>query len=113
MKASATSFHFETLPILVTVWGYRMVGTSKSSNWSTCWFWGSSQASIGRYSFVFNPNLDGLPLLSTEVVISVNASSGRCEPARDLIVARMEAAMDLTVPLVVESGISRTWFEGK
>jgi DNA polymerase I len=35
------------------------------------------------------------------------------ETARALIVARMEAAMDLSVPLVADSAISSNWAEGK
>ena len=61
---------------------------------------GSSQASIGRYSFVFNPNLDGLPLLSTEVVISVNASSGRCERVTVSGQVSLERLGDARVELV-------------
>jgi DNA polymerase-1 len=33
--------------------------------------------------------------------------------ARDVIVERMEGAMELRVPLVVDAAIGRTWFEGK
>ena len=41
------------------------------------------------------------------------APEENAESVRDLIVGRMEDAMDLAVPLVAEAGISRTWFEGK
>jgi hypothetical protein len=37
------------------------------------------QAWIENYSFMFNPNLDGLPLRSAEVVITVNAWSSVCQ----------------------------------
>lgn len=37
------------------------------------------EAWIERYSFMFNPTLDGLPLRSAEVVISVNAWTGTCQ----------------------------------
>jgi DNA polymerase-1 len=35
------------------------------------------------------------------------------KPATAAIVERMEKAMDLSVPLKVEAGVSRNWFEGK
>lgn len=40
---------------------------------------GSESAWVGAYSFVYNPDLDGLPLTSAEVIVTVNASSGRCQ----------------------------------
>jgi DNA polymerase-1 len=33
--------------------------------------------------------------------------------ARDLIVERMEKAMDLSVPLKADAYIAKNWFEGK
>lgn len=35
------------------------------------------------------------------------------EEARELIVSRMEGAMELSVPLKVDSGMARDWFGGK
>jgi DNA polymerase-1 len=35
------------------------------------------------------------------------------KPFQNYVVDRMESAMDLDVPLAVESAISPTWFEGK
>ena len=35
------------------------------------------------------------------------------EAAREIIVDRMEHAMDLRVPIKVDSGVSRNWFEAK
>src|SRR5262249_54282972 len=37
----------------------------------------------------------------------------QAEPARDLIVERMEAAMTLSVPLKADAHIGKNWFEGK
>ncbi|MFV8749689.1 hypothetical protein ACNOYE_03945 [Nannocystaceae bacterium ST9] len=37
------------------------------------------EAWVERYNFVFNPDLDGLPLRSAEVIISVNAWSAVCQ----------------------------------
>ena len=52
-------------------------------------------------------------LLQIHDELLFEAPEDEAEAARDLIVSRMEAAMELSVPLVVDSGISRTWFEGK
>ncbi|TVQ29991.1 MAG: DNA polymerase I [Phycisphaeraceae bacterium] len=41
------------------------------------------------------------------------APEEKAEAARRVIVERMEKAMELTAPLVVESACSRTWYEGK
>lgn len=38
--------------------------------------------SIQAYHFGFNPNLDGLPLISAEIIISVNAADGLCQGIR-------------------------------
>jgi DNA polymerase-1 len=35
------------------------------------------------------------------------------EAVRDMVVARMEGAMTLNVPLKVETGLGRSWYEAK
>lgn len=52
-------------------------------------------------------------LLQIHDELVFEAPEGVSEAARDLVVARMEAAMDLSVPLKVDSSISQSWFEGK
>lgn len=60
------------------------------------------------------PELEGVRmLLQIHDELVFECPKGIAEAARDLIVARMEAAMVLDVPLVVESSISENWFEGK
>jgi DNA polymerase-1 len=46
-----------------------------------------------------------------ELVFEAPAESA--DAARELIVDRMQRAMDLDVPLVVDSGISGNWYEAK
>ncbi len=46
-----------------------------------------------------------------ELVFEAPAESA--DAAKDVIVDRMQRAMDLDVPLVVDSGISGNWHEAK
>lgn len=58
------------------------------------------------------PALDGVRMLlqiHDELVFEAPAETA--EPARALIVARMESAMNLTVPLKADASIGRDWFE--
>jgi DNA polymerase-1 len=60
------------------------------------------------------PEIAGVRMLlqiHDELVFEVPAEAA--EPARTLIVQRMERAMDLVVPLKVDSAIGSNWFEGK
>ncbi|MEM1329233.1 MAG: DNA polymerase I [Planctomycetota bacterium] len=60
------------------------------------------------------PELSGVEmLLQIHDELVFEAPEGGAEQARDLIVKRMEVAMDLNVPLVADSSISRDWFGGK
>ncbi|MEL6740222.1 MAG: DNA polymerase I [Planctomycetota bacterium] len=54
-----------------------------------------------------------LMLLQIHDELVFEAPQTGAEKARDVIVERMEAAMDLDVPLVADSSISRDWFGGK
>ena len=63
---------------------------------------------------LFDASLSGVKMLiqiHDELVFE--APEGTAEDARALIVARMEAAMDLSVPLIADSAISSNWAEGK
>jgi len=60
------------------------------------------------------PDIEGVKMLlqiHDEPVFE--AREDVAEEARRLIVSRMEKAMELTVPLKVDSGMARDWFEGK
>ena len=46
-----------------------------------------------------------------ELVFEAPASTA--EQARDIIVARMETAMNIDVPLRVDATIAANWFDGK
>ncbi len=61
-----------------------------------------------------DPALRGvLMLLQIHDELVFEAPADTAEDARSLIVERMEAAMDLRVPLIVDSHIATTWYEGK
>ncbi len=64
--------------------------------------------------------LDGAPtipgarmLLQIHDELLLEAEESSAERLRALVVERMESAMELRVPLVVETAVSETWFEGK
>ncbi len=60
------------------------------------------------------PDIPGvLMLLQIHDELVFEAPADVAEEARRLIVGRMESAMRLDVPLVVDSAASETWFEGK
>ncbi len=60
------------------------------------------------------PEVEGVRmLLQIHDELVFEAPEALAEPARDLVVQRMEAAMALDVPLVVESAVGRSWYEGK
>jgi DNA polymerase-1 len=52
-------------------------------------------------------------LLQIHDELVFEADESVAEEARRLIVSRMEKAMELRVPLKVDSGMARNWFEGK
>jgi len=52
-------------------------------------------------------------LLQIHDELLFEADESSAERLRSLVVERMESAMELRVPLVVESAVSETWFEGK
>lgn len=56
---------------------------------------------------------DTLMLLQIHDELVFEAPLASAEAARAIIVERMEAAMTLCVPLVVDSAVATTWFEGK
>ena len=60
------------------------------------------------------PEIEGvLMLLQIHDELVFEADEGTAEAARALIVERMEGAMELRVPLVVEASVAANWFEGK
>ncbi len=60
------------------------------------------------------PEIEGVRmLLQIHDELVFEAPVGVSESARGLIVARMEAAMELDVPLKVDSAISTSWYDGK
>jgi DNA polymerase-1 len=59
------------------------------------------------------PLRDVLMLLQIHDELVFEAPAGTAEDARRVIVEGMERAMELDVPLVVDSGISENWFEAK
>lgn len=54
-----------------------------------------------------------LMLLQIHDELVFEAPAETAEDARAVIVDRMQRAMELDVPLVVDSGISRNWYEAK
>ena len=56
---------------------------------------------------------DVLMLLQIHDELVFEAPETTAEAAKDLIVERMEAAMELTVPLKADAGISGNWFDAK
>jgi DNA polymerase-1 len=60
------------------------------------------------------PEIEGvLMLLQIHDELVFEAPETSAEQVRQLIVSRMEHAMDLSVPLKVDSAIGASWFEGK
>jgi len=60
------------------------------------------------------PQIEGVKmLLQIHDELVFEAPVGVAEEARKLIVERMEKAMEICVPLKVESAVSGNWFEGK
>lgn len=60
------------------------------------------------------PEIEGvLMLLQIHDELVFEGDEGIAEQAKQLIVERMEAAMELRVPLVVDANVSTNWFEGK
>ncbi|MEO1007827.1 MAG: DNA polymerase I [Planctomycetota bacterium] len=60
------------------------------------------------------PEIDGVRmLLQIHDELVFEADEADAEPARDLIVDRMQSAMNLRVPLVVDASIAGNWYEGK
>ena len=60
------------------------------------------------------PEIAGvLMILQIHDELVFEAPAPRAEDARALIVERMEHAMSLSVPLVVDSAVSKTWYDGK
>ena len=61
-----------------------------------------------------SPSLTGtLMLLQIHDELVFESPEPSAESAKDLIVERMEAAMELSVPLKADAGISTNWFEAK
>jgi len=61
-----------------------------------------------------DPAIPGvLMILQIHDELVFEAPTERADAARDLIVERMERAMTLDVPLVVDAAVSATWYEGK
>ena len=52
-------------------------------------------------------------LLQIHDELVFEAPTGSADAAHELIVDRMQRAMELDVPLVVDSGISGNWYEAK
>ena len=52
-------------------------------------------------------------LLQIHDELVFEAPAGSADAARELVVDRMQRAMELDVPLVVDSGISGNWYEAK
>ncbi len=59
------------------------------------------------------PLTDALMLLQIHDELVFETPEATAEAARGVICERMESAMDLKVPLKVESAVSRNWYEGK
>ncbi|MFI4916155.1 MAG: DNA polymerase I [Phycisphaerales bacterium JB060] len=60
------------------------------------------------------PEIDGvLMLLQIHDELVFEADKKNSSEARKLIVERMQSAMDLRVPLVVEASVASNWYEGK
>ena len=68
----------------------------------------------GDKSDLATPALAGVKmLLQIHDELVFEAPEANADAARKVIVERMEAAMDLCVPLVVDSAISANWYDGK
>lgn len=67
-----------------------------------------------KHSGTAEPEVPGvLMLIQIHDELVFEAPEENAEAARRLIVERMEHAMELRTPLVVESAVARNWFEGK
>ncbi|MFT5422612.1 MAG: DNA polymerase-1 [Phycisphaerales bacterium] len=78
----------------------------------------SSLSSLGGEGWgegvLASPALAGtLMLLQIHDELVFESPESSAEPAKDLIVARMEAAMQLDVPLKADAGVSTNWYEAK
>ena len=52
-------------------------------------------------------------MLQVHDELVLEAPESVAEQARDFLVSRMESAMELDVPLVVDASISSNWFDAK
>ncbi|HSH76081.1 MAG TPA: DNA polymerase I, partial [Longimicrobiales bacterium] len=52
-------------------------------------------------------------LLQVHDELLIEVASGQVDEVRDLVVEKMETAVELRVPLVVDCGVGRSWFECK
>ena len=60
------------------------------------------------------PEIEGVRmLLQIHDELVFEADTKNAEPAKALIEERMQGAMDLRVPLVVEASVASNWYEGK
>ena len=68
-------------------------------------------------SFVDDLGADSLDtvelVMALEEEFGVEVPEDEVEPVRDMVVRRMEGAMELDVPLEVETGVGRSWYEAK
>jgi len=74
---------------------------------------GVSEAIGAEPSLALGPLSHVRMLLQIHDELVFEADEADAEPARRVIVDRMEHAMELSVPLVADSSISTNWFEGK
>ena len=77
---------------------------------SPLWGEGGPRSGSGEGS---SPLTNVLMLLQIHDELVFEADASNADAACALIVERMERAMHLDVPLVVDSAISTNWFEGK
>jgi DNA polymerase-1 len=52
-------------------------------------------------------------LLQVHDELLFEVPEGAVDEVRDLVVGKMEGAVELAVPLVAESGVGRSWYEAK
>jgi DNA polymerase-1 len=52
-------------------------------------------------------------LLQVHDELLFEVAEERVEPVRELVVRKMEGALELAVPLVADSGVGRSWYEAK
>ncbi len=60
-----------------------------------------------------NPLADTLMLLQIHDELVFEAAEASAQAVRQIVVERMEQAMTLAVPLVVDAHVARNWYEGK